>query len=195
MCDGGDANRERDSKLRRIRFVKKILRRLPRKASLHRYPILNKFADAARKRSYLWSFRVSEVVPAFYLGWIITLMPIPSFIQIIIAFFVAMVCRANAVILMFLQLLSNVATCLFLWFVTHKVGAFVVNLLGSENLRVMPPGAAANTSHPSERALRIVATMILGAIVLGSILGAISSEIYKYFARKYASDCSNRPKE
>ncbi|MDR3144290.1 MAG: DUF2062 domain-containing protein [Puniceicoccales bacterium] len=178
-----------NSKFKRIRIVKKLLRYMPRRASIHRYPILNKFAGIARKRAYLWSFRVSEVVPAFYIGWIITLMPIPSVIQIVIAFFAAVVCHANAMILTCLQLLSNAITFVFLWAITHRVGSFIVNLLGTENLKVVATAEHGAIAHYSERVVRGFATIILGAIVLGSIIGAICSEIYKHFARKYSKKC------
>ncbi len=159
---------------------------MPRKASIHRYPVLNKFSDIARQRAYLWSFRVTEITPAFYLGWIITLTPIPSVLQIVIAFFAALICRANAMVLVCLQLLSNAFTFVFLWAITHRVGTCVVNLLGTDNLKVVTDVPADGILHYSERAIRGFATILLGALVLGSILGFISSTIYKYIARHYA---------
>jgi uncharacterized protein (DUF2062 family) len=170
-------------KFRRIRFVKKILRHVPRRASIHRYPFLNRFADAARKRPYLWSFRVSEVIPAFYLGWIITFMPILSVVQIVIAFFAALLCRANAMILVCLQLLSNPITFVFLWLMTYKVGAGVVKLLGIKNLEIVAMESSSVLDY-GKATIRQLATIILGAIVLGTILGAISSTIYRYLAAK-----------
>ncbi|MDR1413798.1 MAG: DUF2062 domain-containing protein [Puniceicoccales bacterium] len=180
-----------DSRFRRIRCVKKFLRHMPRKSSIHKYPVLNKFADVARKRAYLWSFKIEEVVPAFYLGWTITFMPFPSIIQIVIAFFFAVVCRANAMIITFLQLLSNPITFVPLWNINYRIGVAVTALFG-----VDPPKTTIgeiisllkNSSllQCSKYAMRCFSTIILGAIILGPIAGAISSEIYKYFARKYA---------
>lgn len=186
MHDGDCQQRDIESRWKRVRFLKKILRYMPRKASIHRYPVLNKFSDVARQRAYLWSFRVTEITPAFYLGWIITLTPIPSVLQIVIAFFAAIICRANAMILVCLQLLSNAFTFVFLWAITHRVGTFVVNLLGTENLQVVSGEHTSGILHYSERAIRGFATILLGALVLGSILGFISSTIYKYVARYYA---------
>jgi uncharacterized protein (DUF2062 family) len=184
----GDINREKESRFKRIRFVKKFLRHVPRRASIHRYPVINKFANIARKRPYLWSFRVSEIIPAFYLGWIITLTPLPSVVQIIIAFGAALLCRANVMVLTSLQLISNMLTFPFLWAITHKVGATIVTFLGTENLSVTPAAHEySSIAKYGERAIRAVATITLGAIVLGSILGAISGFVYKYFAKKYSS--------
>jgi uncharacterized protein (DUF2062 family) len=181
----GNRDSDKELKFKRIRFIKKILRHMPRRASIHRYPIINKFSNVARKRAYLWSFRVSESVPAFYLGWIITLMPIPSVVQIVIAFATALLCRANVMILVSLQLISNALTFVFLWAITHKVGAVVVEFFGTG----APVTATANT-HPifnyGNRAIRGAATITLGAIILGSILGAISELIYRSLAKKYS---------
>ena len=41
----------------RRRRIRRWLKPLPRRASIHRYPILNRFADFARRRPYLWSFK------------------------------------------------------------------------------------------------------------------------------------------
>ena len=64
-----------ETRWRRIRRVKKWLRPLPRRATIHRYPILKFFAESARKRIYLWSFRVENAVPAIYAGCILSLTP------------------------------------------------------------------------------------------------------------------------
>ncbi|MDR1173609.1 MAG: DUF2062 domain-containing protein [Puniceicoccales bacterium] len=179
---------DKNPKFKRIRFVKKFLRRMPRKSSIHKYPVLNKFAHAARKRSYLWSFRVSEVVPAFYIGWIITLTPLPYVVHLIVAFFAALMCRANVAIMMFLPILSNIATFLFFWAVTYKVGAYVVHWLGAgtEMLPMITTFDKNAILQYGKFTIRIFATITLGAIILGPLLGAICSEIYKYYAKKYA---------
>ncbi|MDR1457696.1 MAG: DUF2062 domain-containing protein [Puniceicoccales bacterium] len=179
---------DKNPKFKRIRFVKKFLRHMPRKSSIHRYPVLNKFAHAARKRSYLWSFRVSEVVPAFYIGWIITLTPLPYVVHIIVAFFAALMCRANVAILMFLPILSNVATFLFFWAVTYKIGAYAVRWLGTgtEMLPVITTFDKNAILQYGKFTVRIFATITLGAIIFGPLLGAVCSEIYRYYAKKYA---------
>ena len=53
----------------RIRRAKQLLRPLPRKAPSIA-PVLRWFADKARKRPYLWSFRKREVSLALYLGFV-----------------------------------------------------------------------------------------------------------------------------
>lgn len=174
---------------KRVRWVKKILRHLPRRASVQNYPILKHFSAVVKKRSYLWSFRVEDVVPAFYVGWIITLMPIPSVFQIFVALLAAMFCRANVVILVGLQLLSNPFTFIFLWAVTHKVGAMLVSLLGTDTVSTLLQEVEAcqeltwSIGGCCKSAIRWLATAALGAIVLGSLLGFVSSFLYKFFAK------------
>lgn len=172
-------------KHKRIRWVKRVLRYLPRRASIHNYPILKHFSAVIKKRSYLWSFRVDDVIPSFYVGWIITLLPIPSVFQVLIAFLAAMVCRANVVVLVGLQLLSNPFTFIFLWAITHKVGTFVVSLLGTDTVVTMIQEAFTwDVKNCCQYAAHWIATTVLGAIVLGPILGFISSFFYKFFAKR-----------
>ena len=93
----------------RIRRAKQLLRPLPRKATLHRWPVLRWFADKARKHPYLWSFRKREVSLALYLGFVIAFLPIVR-IQFILAIASAWVLRANLPVMMGKQLVTNLAT-------------------------------------------------------------------------------------
>ncbi|MDR2720888.1 MAG: DUF2062 domain-containing protein [Puniceicoccales bacterium] len=156
---------------------------------MHRYPVLNRFADAAKRRSYLWSFRTSEVVSAFYIGWILTFIPMPTICQMAFAFVMAVLCRANVMILMGLQLLSNTFTFLFFWTITHKAGAAIVSIFGTDVANVLQEtvsggGFTWTLSNCSRVLVHWVATMLVGALTLGSALGFISAMIYKIFARE-----------
>lgn len=93
----------------RIRRAKQLLRPLPRKATLHRWPVLKWFAVTARKRPYLWSFRIREVSLALYLGFVIAFLPIVG-LQFVLAFASAWVLRANLPVIMGTQLVTNLAT-------------------------------------------------------------------------------------
>ncbi len=184
----GHKNSNDDEKFKRIRWVKKILRYLPRRASVHNYPVLKHFSEIIKNRSYLWSFRLDDIIPAFYIGWIITLTPIPSICQIIIALIVAILCRANVMILVGLQLLSNPFTFIFLWAITHKVGVAVVYLLGSDSVTTLVQDTCAtftwSMGNCCKTVIRWFATTMLGAIILGLFLGFISSSICKFFVRR-----------
>ena len=176
----------RQKKFKRIRRVKKILRHIPRRASLHRYPIIRRFADEARERPYLWSFRTTEVEPALYLGWIIMLTPLPAIVHLIIAFILAMVCRANLTIILVIPLISNTFTFLFWWALTYKVGQLTISLFGPNTAPLIALTEYHSIMHGANT-IRALLTITLGAFILGPILGAISSMIYKLLAKKYTN--------
>ncbi len=104
MADKGKNPQERY--YAHLRMVKRILKPLPRRAMLHKYPFIKWFAKGARKCPYLWSFRVHEVVLAILIGSIIAFTPLYGF-HIPLAFLLALVLRANLSITVALQLIAN----------------------------------------------------------------------------------------
>lgn len=157
----------------RIRRVKQLLRWLPRKANLERYPILKWFAKAARKRPFLWSFKVSQCTPAFYAGAIIAFLPLYG-IQLPLAFGAAVLLRANLPITCGLQLITNPVTLLPVWFVTNKVGRWVIEFVGyGEGLTRVSTDFNA---------------LIIGGIIVGAVAGAVLDLLYRvgaHEARKF----------
>lgn len=117
----------------RIRRAKQFLRPLPRKATLHRWPILKWFATAARKRPYLWSFRIREVSVALYLGFVIAFLPLVG-VQFVLAFLAAWALRANLPVIMGAQLTTNVFTMVPIYFTLNKFGTQLIGLLGLPSL-------------------------------------------------------------
>lgn len=112
----------------RIRRAKFWLRFMPRRARFHTYPFVGRFAEFARKRNYLWTFRYPQVRPSLYLGSVLTLIPIPG--QLPIAFVLCLVFRANFMLLGGLQFVSNPATSLPLAIGTYKLGSLVLDVTG-----------------------------------------------------------------
>jgi uncharacterized protein len=151
---------------RRIRRIKFLLRHLPRRATLHRYPVLKWFAETARRRPYLWSFRTSEMTPAFYAGSILALEPVYGF-QLILAFVLALVFRANLPVLVGLQFITNPAT-LWLYGLTYWVGDFF---------------KGAFVPHESATAVgRAAFGLIIGGAVCGLALGLVLDLTYRFLA-------------
>ncbi|MDR2372141.1 MAG: DUF2062 domain-containing protein [Puniceicoccales bacterium] len=184
---------EQQVRHKRIKLIKKFLKRLPRRGNMHRYPILKYFAGAAKKRTYLWSFRVTEAVPALYAGWILTLVPVMS-IQIVIACVLSFLFRANIMILVALQFISMPFTVPFLWYIAYKVGAFFVGKLGTKEVQVIKQSyeqvgfeKMSDFFTHGEQCMRWFFTTTLGGIILGVIIGHISAIIYKYFAKRYST--------
>ena len=181
----------------RIARVKRILRIMPRRATVHRFPVLKWFATAARKRSYLWCFRVRTMVPAIYAGCILSLLPIYG-IQLPLAVLLAFVLRANLPVLASLQFITNPLTVLPIYFTAFQIGRAILHPFGFESPHLSM--AEMNTLMKSLEAgnwgynLKYLATVwsvtSLGACILGTFLGALVSAMYLLAA--YEVDVFNR---
>ena len=189
-----EENELRETRTRRIRRVKRWLRLLPRRTNIHRYPILWRFSAGARKRTYLWSFRVENVVPAIYAGFILALMPLYG-IQIPIALCFAVFLRANLPILVGLQMLSNPLTILPFWYAAYQVGSNVLRVvsietapLGQNDVKTIVDNFTnGEWSSNIEPLLATFSIMCLGGIVIGLFFGLISSFAYRFTAKRTAA--------
>lgn len=176
----------RKERFARIRLIKKLLRPLPRRATLHRYPVLGWFAQTARKKSYLWSFRSKEIIPALYAGWMLTLMPLPG-LQILLAFLLALGLRANLMVLIGLQLLSNPLTVGPIWLAAYNVGDFFFTFFVTDP--TIEPIATdqfeKNTGHSLGQLFSYgFRATLFGGIIIGYFAGFISSFIYQFTAKR-----------
>ena len=179
-----------DTKNRRIRRVKKWLRPLPRRANIHRYPVLRYFSKAAKKRIYLWSFRSEDVLPSIYVGSVLTFLPIYG-LQIPLALLFALILRSNLPVFVGLQLITNPFTVLPIWFALFQIGHHTLSLFGIEAL---PLGRAdLNSTMQSieygvwnqqiDRIISIFGQITLGSIMIGLSLGLILSNLYRMAAQ------------
>lgn len=183
-----------ETKWRRIRRVKRWLRPLPRRSNIHRYPILKWFGERARKRSYIWSFRVENAVPAIYAGSILTLMPIYG-IQIPLALILALLLRANLPIFIALQVISNPLTALPLWLADYQIGRAILGVVGievapinREKLRIMLDNFInGEWGDKFETLSTVFSVTSLGAIVMGTFFGLVGSVIYRVVANRTAA--------
>jgi uncharacterized protein (DUF2062 family) len=113
----------------RIRRTKLFLRFMPRKAVFHKYPFIGRFADVARKRSYLWSFKTPEVRPALYVGSVLAFMPALG-VQLPAAFLLALLLRLNVMVLGGLQFITNPLTAPAIYYGTYQLGKAVIDASG-----------------------------------------------------------------
>ena len=176
----------------RIRRVKRWLRPLPRRANVHRYPFLKRFAKTARKRSYMWSFRVKCSIPALYSGFILTFMPLYG-VQIPLAFIFALIFKANLPILIALQLISNPITVPPIYIMDYYVGNFII-LHMQDLLNISTPeqqfrffGETGLFRKVFESTAEKLPETMLGGIIIGYIVGIISSIFYRFGAKYYRS--------
>ena len=114
--------------LRRTR-LRRLLRPLPRRSNLHRYPVIKWFAERARRHPFLWSFKRAQVIPALYVGSVISLAPIYG-IQIVLAFAAALIFRANLTVMVALQFLTNPFTVVPIYAATGWLGATLMRYFG-----------------------------------------------------------------
>lgn len=114
--------------LRRTR-LRRLLRPLPRRSNLHRYPVIKWFAERARRHPFLWSFKRAQIIPALYVGSVISLAPVYG-IQILLAFAAALIFRANLTVMVALQFLTNPLTVVPIYAATGWLGATLMRYFG-----------------------------------------------------------------
>lgn len=211
-----EEHRIREKRFARIRRVKRLLRPLPRRANIHRYPVLSWFAAAARKRDFLWSFRRAAVIPAFYAGWVLTLLPLYG-LQIALAFLVALLFRANLMIMVGLQVVSNPITVLPLWYLNYRVGNFFLNIFfGESPVRygqllgeasdlglsfretfgfILERTREAGVNVILDLAGRLVGATFLGGLLIGLVAAFVSCWIYRTVLERYTPFQDKSPDE
>jgi uncharacterized protein len=124
-----DFDRHHLQLLRRRRWLRRLLRPLPRRANVRRYPVIKWFAEHAGRYPFLWSFKRQHVLPALYVGAVLALLPLYGF-QLLLAFGVAIVARANLTITVALQFITNPFTLLPVYGITGLVGSRLMVALG-----------------------------------------------------------------
>jgi hypothetical protein len=115
--------------LRRRKRLRRLLRLLPRRANVGRYPVIRRFADAARARPYLWSFKRENVLSALYVGSVLAFMPTYG-LQVLLAFVAAIAVRANLTLMVALQMITNPLTAAPVYLLTHEVGQWLIDHTG-----------------------------------------------------------------
>lgn len=115
--------------LARRRRLRRWLRPLPRRANVARYPVIKWFAEAARKRPYLWSFKRRHVLVSLYSGAVLALMPVYG-LQLALGLALAVWLRGNLTVMAALQMVTNPLTLGPIYYATHQLGAWLIGLAG-----------------------------------------------------------------
>lgn len=171
---------------------------MPRRAVIHKYPLVGRFAEAARKRAYLWSLKPESMRPAFYAGSILSLLPVLG-MQLPIALLLAVLLRANFMVLGGLQFITNPFTAAPIYYATHQLGAVVIRATGfgetppvdfadDPNLLLepvveTPPAKTGPSGKPpaislSRRFGNAINALILGGVLSGLALGLLLDILY-----------------
>jgi uncharacterized protein (DUF2062 family) len=173
----------------RIARVKRLLRLMPRRATMHRYPVLKWFTRSARKRSYLWCFRTKAIIPAIYAGCILSLLPIYG-IQLPLAVAFSFLLRANLPILTSLQFITNPITVVPAYYAGYQIGKVVLNTFGVDapilsmvEMKALVESAQSGNWGDNLKYLWTVWLVTsLGAVIMGTSLGAIATAAYRLAA-------------
>lgn len=179
---------------RRMRFLKKILRPMPRKSNVHKYPILKYFAETARKRTYLWEFRRRNVLAGIWVGWFVALVPIYS-MQMLVAFIISIPARANCIISMALQWVTNPVTIPFILFGQYALGDFLLKKLHLSGVIVDFGKVISDMSEIGFwQALKsvasfgvlahIVSSVLLGGFIIAVACAALNTWLYLLLAKR-----------
>ena len=173
---------------RRIRLVKKWLKHLPRRSNVHRYPVLRWFGESAKKRTYLWSFRSREMMPAIYLGILVALMPLVGIQMLLVTLLAVFLVRANLPVLVGLQWISNPLTMGPIYYADYQIGMAMLELVGlaPEANPILRPDY--DWSHfrwiHLAGLMDTFPPMMLGGLALGSFAGLIVVATYKFLAMR-----------
>lgn len=143
----------RDHWIKRRKRIRTWLKPLPRRANVHRYPILKRFAAVAKRRPYLWSFKNAPVLRAIYLGSLLAYLPSYG-VQILLGFAAAWFGRANLTLVIALQMITNPLSIGPIYLATYTIGSKLIHLLHLPARHALLDGAAA---------------LILGGLVLGLV--------------------------
>ena len=186
-------NEHRKERFARIRRAKWFLRFMPRRARFHRYPLIGRFADIARKRDYLWSFRTESVRPALYVGSIVALLPLLG-VQVAIAFVLALLFRANVMILVGLQFITTPFTAPPLYFGTYHVGLVAIEAAGFDTephmvhdndaliqeLESIDQSLGEPERTWSQRWGTTLIALVVGGLIVGSLVGLTLDIIWRF---------------
>jgi uncharacterized protein (DUF2062 family) len=188
----------------RFRIWKKVLRFVPRRTAFHRYPLVGRFAAAARKRAYLWSFKPQHLRPAFYSGSILAVMPVMG-VQLPLAFVLAILLRANFMILGGLQFITTIVTAPPIYYATHQLGAQViewsgfgsgvevkdaldpstVSFIGPNFEPLDTPVEAEEKVHWTRRIGTAFNALVIGGAIIGGLLGTLLDFSWRILAERF----------
>ena len=147
----------------------------------------------ARKRDYLWSFRTESVRPALYIGSIVALLPLLG-IQVAVAFVLALMSRANVMLLIGLQFITTPITAPPLYYGTYHVGRVVMEAVGFEptaehigseaaliqELETMNKSITAPDQKWSTRWGSTIVALMVGGLVVGTFVGFVLDMMWRF---------------
>lgn len=186
----------------RYRTLKRVLRFMPRRAVLHRYPFIGRFAHKLRWREYLWSLRRTHMRRAYYAGAVLALLPLFG-VQLPLALVAALLLRCNLMVLAGLQFITNPLTAGPIYYLTHALGGEVLQHVMPEPTVPVPADeseliemsgyVAGAISEPliatplpvkwTTKVRRAVGAMVIGGIIAGTLLALVLDALDRLLRR------------
>lgn len=169
----------------RLRWVKWFLRRVPRRATVHRYRYLRPYAEQARRRHYLLSLKREAVQPALLFGMILAMQPLYG-AQIPLAIFLAFRLRLNLPVFAGMQLVTNPFTAWPLYLMAYQLGRWLL-LQMSVEVPQLSLGRfkgffgdlfSGQWGENLEFLAQVFGVTSLGGFILGAVAGLLLSQGY-----------------
>ena len=129
MAPNDELHRHHQRWMLRRKKLRRLLRPLPRRANLDRYPVLKWFAAPARRATFLWSFRRRQVIASLYAGSMLAFLPVYG-LQIALGLAAALGLRGNLTVMIALQMIVNPLTIVPVYGFTGWVGLWVMDAAG-----------------------------------------------------------------
>jgi len=157
-----------------MRRLKRVLRVLPRRASISRYPVLKWFAATARRSWFLWSFKRGPLLRAIYLGSILSVLPLFG-IQLPLSLGICLLARANLPVCAALQFITNPFTIVPVYGFTYLVGHYLLHFFDGESGGYDPSAALAlvRSGEVLSAAGDVLGSLVLGGLVVGLAVGVV----------------------
>ena len=168
-----DWHRHHAQWLQRRKRLRRLLRPLPRRANLTRYPVLKWFAAHAKRAAFLWSFKRTNVLPSLYVGSVLAFLPLYG-LQIVLGFGAALGLRGNLTVMIALQMITNPLTIVPVYGFTAWVGLGAMALAGI------------GAGWPD--ALRYTNALFVGGVIVGlafALLADLTWRLLAWEARQF----------
>jgi uncharacterized protein (DUF2062 family) len=124
-----------------------------------RIPFGDRFLTWTRQHPHLFQFRPSTIIPALYIGAILTALPLPI-VDIPLAILLAVLFRANLGIILLLLFIINPVTAAPVLVLAYYIGSLLINHMQAEQLQ-----------H--------VVRLLVGGVVAGAATGFIMHVGYR----------------
>ena len=166
--DGDESERQQHQNwLQRRRRLRRLLKPLPRRATLGRYPVLKWFERPARRAAFLWSFRRRNVMVSVYAGSVLAFLPVYG-LQILLGLGLALLLRGNLTVMVGLQMIVNPLTIVPIYGFTAWVGLLALR--------------AAGVDYADSPALRYTAALVLGGVLVGLAFAVLADLTWRALA-------------